>query len=114
MRVFVDHLSQEGGTHILPVAPHLVGVAPLVPPAASSTYESGITDDIGLVEVLESTSDVADSPFGIRNGLAVGILAVCPFSKGTEREIHLGSIHVVLTLAHKRSCIIATVGIVLN
>ena len=84
-----------------------------MPPTASSTDEGGVLNDVVLIEVTEGTTDIADSPFRIRDGLAVGVLLIGTIGEGEKWEVHLGSIHIVLTLTNGRGGIVAVVGILL-
>ena len=105
MRVFVDHLSQEGGAHVLPVAPHLVGVAPLVPPAAGGVGAHGRGNGIEAVGQTESPKRLPEAP--LRDGLhgvgsaerTVGKAALT--GQTLQRAIELHGIEVVERLAEK-------------
>ena len=101
--VFVDHLCQQGRSHVLSVAPHLVHVVRLVPPASGSRRQRGVLDGVGTVGRADSLQGCCHALVGRqqRRGIAVR-LAVGKTSAGrqlTQFEVQLDGVQVVEALA---------------
>ena len=73
VRVFVDHLCQQGWPHVLSVAPHLVGVGGLVPPATSRISQCAGFDDVVSVGLLNAFQRAGETFLCGGDGGGVGV-----------------------------------------
>ena len=113
----VDHLGEQGGTHILAVTPHLVRIDLLVPPASSTFLAQRGGDGVVLLHVLQSLDGAFHGHLGV--GVCLGFCDVLECTRlgvgeVVEGEVHLGSVEVIEALSGSGHALGAAVGIVLH
>ena len=101
--VFIGHLCQQGRPHVLSVAPHLVSIRRLMPPASSGLCQGARLDDVVVVGHADAFEGIGEALLGRSDG--VGIRVVGTVGEGTaccqllQLEIELHGIEVVETHA---------------